>query len=366
MKKGKHPIQPKATDGIQFRKEAKAVIKGGDAKIKSNPSEGSGNPKPRKHEVKDLKIHLDIFANALDFISNSLDPILKDSSAVSVKYSILHLHAGVELIFKEILKEEHWSLIFQKVDEADKQHLRTGNFISVNHATALTRLNNICGIRFDETELFSLEDLRRRRNIIEHYVFPVEDDPSALKSTVSEVLLTVLNLIETYFDENEIKGHASEHLKNIRKKSQEFREFVEKKLLKIQPKIEELAKEFDVITCPSCYQNTFVLDDKFRCLYCSYTDDPEEVATSYIENVMKVSEYYEVTQGGHFPLEDCPECGAHTLVVRDNDYLCFSCLQKWEHSSLDTCDRCGSLYHANEEDGTICSSCWGDIISSPD
>ena len=56
-------------------------------------------------------IRLDLFENGLDFIDNSLDQILNLTDHHKLKYSILHLSAGIELVLKEILQREHWSLL---------------------------------------------------------------------------------------------------------------------------------------------------------------------------------------------------------------------------------------------------------------
>lgn len=45
----------------------------------------------------------------LDFITNSLNPILESNNEHELKYSILHISAGLELLLKEILRNEHWS-----------------------------------------------------------------------------------------------------------------------------------------------------------------------------------------------------------------------------------------------------------------
>jgi len=49
-----------------------------------------------------------------------------------IKYAVLHLFAGIELVLKERLRREHWSLIFEKTDKANKLSLDKGDFVSVN------------------------------------------------------------------------------------------------------------------------------------------------------------------------------------------------------------------------------------------
>lgn len=314
--------------------------------------------KPAQVKKKDPgvpEIQLDLLENGLDFISNSLDPLLKAESEHELKYSILHLHAGVELIIKEILRKEHWSLIFEKIETADKAKLQTGDFVSVNNATSLTRLRNICQIQFEPNELANLEALRKKRNIIEHFVF--HNNPNELRSIASEVLIVVLKLIDENLDAASISFQAKINLDNIRRKSSDFTEFADRIMLKIKTRLVDLSKEYEIIKCPECFQKSFVLNEELICLFCNYTDNPPAVAKAYIENIMRISEYYEVTQGGYFPLEYCPECGAHALVPLDDGYKCFSCLNKWKHGELENCGRCNSLYLPGKSDMGMCESC---------
>lgn len=57
------------------------------------------------------------------------------------KYAILHLCSALELLFKAILEQAHWSLIFENVNEASGRKLHTGDFHSVRFDTAIKRLS---------------------------------------------------------------------------------------------------------------------------------------------------------------------------------------------------------------------------------
>jgi len=305
---------------------------------------------------------LDLLENGLDFISSSLDPILKSELEIELKYSILHLSAGVELIIKEILRKEHWSLIFQNVDKADSSSLASGDFISVNNETALNRLQNICKVKLNQDTIRHLGALRKKRNKIEHFAF--RENEFELKSISSEVLMIILGLIDKNIDTKDISFAARINISNIKRKSAEFKEFNEKALSKCKDKIKEYSKKYEILQCPNCFQRCFVINEDLKCLFCNYSNTPEQAARSYIENVQRISEYVEVTQGGYFPLDDCPECGSNTVISESDSYLCFNCLSKWDEDVLERCGACNSLYKADRYDMGYCKNCQESIFAS--
>src|SRR5690625_2604095 len=79
--------------------------------------------------------------NSYDFIEKGLEAILSNNEN-EYKYAILHLYSGVLLFLKDILYKEHWVLIFQDVNKADKSKLFDGTIKSVNHDTLINRLKN--------------------------------------------------------------------------------------------------------------------------------------------------------------------------------------------------------------------------------
>jgi hypothetical protein len=65
----------------------------------------------------------------------------------SVRYSLLYLYTGTELIFRARLYAENWTYIFLDMDEADKERLSSGNYRSVDFPGCIDRLERLCGIR---------------------------------------------------------------------------------------------------------------------------------------------------------------------------------------------------------------------------
>lgn len=105
-------------------------------------------------------INLKMVDNGLDFILKSLDTI--DKSDEDLKYSLLNLHAGIQLMLKEILYQKDWSLIFQRIEDADFEKLRTGDFSSVNYKTLIKRLKEEYDLDLDKKLSDKLRWLKKK------------------------------------------------------------------------------------------------------------------------------------------------------------------------------------------------------------
>lgn len=114
-------------------------------------------------------IQFDLIENGLDFITSGVEHILKEKSPHELKYAILHLSAGTELLLKEMLKIEHWTLIFENPNHAKYELLKNGEFKSVDFETLIIRLTNICQIKITDKEksiLKQLKNLEIKLNIL--------------------------------------------------------------------------------------------------------------------------------------------------------------------------------------------------------
>lgn len=303
------------------------------------------------------KIEFDLLENGLDFINNSLNPILKSKNDHELKYSILHISAGLELILKEILRKEHWSLIFEKVDNANLNSLLTGDFLSASFETILNRLEKIAEIQISEDAKKYIRDIRKKRNRIEHFAFKEND--VAIKSIVSNVLSNIHEIIRENLDLKDYSVKSQDLYKEILRKSTRFEEFTSLLNSKLKPELDKLRLQtIKIFDCPECFQHTLPIDGDLKCLFCSYTDSPENVAHSYIQNIRKISEFEELKDGGYFPLEDCPNCHDHALLVLDNSFICFSCSEIWNSDELRSCDWCNELYEIiDDHDFGMCDGC---------
>lgn len=313
-------------------------------------------------KINDIK--LDLLENGLDFIDNSIDPILNVKNQHELKYSILHLSAGIELILKEILKNEHWSFIFEDINKANKKGLESGDFISVSFETIIKRLENIAEMEIPKESISLIRDIRKRRNKIEHFI--LEENEEAIKSIVSMVLHSIFEIINEYIDFNSCSEKAKEMFNILKAKSLKFKEYTSVKFTNIIPEIECLEKEgVRIITCPECLQKAFPLDEDYTCLFCGYTDTSENVLDAYVEKIMRICIIADIMDGGDSPICECQECGHDTFIFINNEdvnkkYICFNkfCLNEVDEEEISYCNDCGRLYHGTPIDGIdLCPDC---------
>ncbi len=298
---------------------------------------------------KDIKFGL--LENGFDFILSSLMYVAKPRTKSDLKYAILHLCAGMELILKERLRREHWSLLFEDINKANIRDFETGSFRSVSFGTCIDRLKGICNISVSlDNKKPLLFNFREKRNRLEH--FGIVSSKEALTGSTAQVLSILLDFINGELLPNDFSKIERELLNQLRSKLSEFQNFVKRRLEQIDPDIKKAEKELYKVQCPTCYQETFILgNDNPYCLFCTYSTKPEFAAEEW--------------DGGTYLPDVCPECGRETLVdigpsgsqSKQDQYICFACGQAWKESSMNECMTCGNLYLVEEDDCGICPNC---------
>lgn len=304
-----------------------------------------------------------VLENGLDFIYTALSHLKGDPKPRDIKYAVLHLSAGVELILKDRLRREHWSLVFDDVDKADLETYSSGDFISVNLKTSIQRLTKICDVDISSDEQRSLFNLRKSRNRLEH--FASVDSSTALKASSSGVLSFTLDFISDEIDELEDK--EKELLSNIRKLLPEFEQFVKNRMNEINEIL--AADDCPIVECPRCTQSAMKVDDGVTCHFCGYSADGDTGAQDYAESLFGL-DWKHVADGGEIPIYACPECGSEALVdvgrlkedFNSDRFVCFSCGNSWAWETMDFCVRCGNPIPHDPKEGTpICESCWSNM-----
>jgi len=310
-----------------------------------------------KHKASD-NIKFDLIENGLDFVTSGLEHILRNESPHQLKYAILHLSAGTELLLKELLKNEHWSLIFENPNLAKFELLGTGEFKSVDFETLMTRLTNVCELELSDKEKSILRQLKKLRNKIEHFEF--EENVKAIKSLSSRVLCLLLSFINSNFEIKSLSSTSQEYVERLREALAKFKEFTELRAAQIKAELELAQKNFNIENCPLCRQSTLILNEPLECLFCGYSDEPQKVAALYAENILGESYYLCIKDGGEYPVIDCIHCDEpDTFVSKGGDgYVCFNCFETNQNDELKSCVQCGQIFESLEEDGLhICEYC---------
>lgn len=306
------------------------------------------------------EISFTVLENGLDFIYSALNYIKGDPQKKDLKYAVLHLSAGVELVFKEKLRQTHWSFVFDNIDKANLNSYNTGDFNSVNLDKSIQRLIELCNVSINDEQKRILSKLRKSRNQLEH--FAIVDSPIALKASSAGVLSFIVDFITNEFDKKIQNPTEIELINAIQALLPEFDHFVKTRMSEILDRI----SKFDnpVVECPRCTQKALAIDDGTSCFFCGYSADGESSVKDYIESLYGITWKY-IADGGDYPIYSCPECGDETLLDRKSlvgeelvRFICFSCGNTWEWGYMDFCARCGTPTSCNPEDGfALCHSC---------
>ena len=226
-----------------------------------------------------------------------------------LKYSILHLSSGVELILKERLKREHWSLLFENIDKADKENLESGDFNSVYFQTALVRLKGISGIKFDEQTIETIKKLRQQRNIIEHFHFKPNEKylTEVINKTSASIIVFICNNLNPW----EFKCAANDLYTSLLSNLTETNYYNYAKEL-ISEKLKDISNKW-IIQCNKCFQEYLILDDINLCLFCGSRPTNKELVNEIAMDTTPNE------------IINCPYCYSTNLYCLNKKFLCLDC-----------------------------------------
>ncbi|MFE4305689.1 hypothetical protein [Streptomyces sp. NPDC056891] len=297
--------------------------------------------------------HFPPVANGLDYLVSVVDLLESDSggsTARELKYAVLHLAAGAEVLLKARLQIEHWSLVFTHPGQATREALEDGSLSSCGPDETRQRLKNIVGITFSGREEQALKDLARSRNQLQHWGLTGEQArASVVASTTARVLNFLVAFVEDHLlpwlQEPEL-SEAREEMGHVRDGLAFIEQYVRERMKDLAPRLGRVRRS--TVQCPLCRQWALVahgyespqeiddldIDDMFNveCLFCTERLTPREAAHEYAGVIL-----------GHFGNEEafdlpaevhlCPECkndvlvrGAATVAAPNRPVdFCFAC-----------------------------------------
>ena len=313
------------------------------------------------HRMNDNKterssFQLGLLGNGLDFILDAAERAVNDTPR-DLKYAVLNLVDGVELLIKARLEKEHWSLLFDQVDKASQEKLKQGDFKSVDFAQAYDRLRNIAGVKIDDTAWKHLDDLRKLRNRTRHY--NIDFELEQVKSMLAECLNFCHSFCHQQFAPLAEDDFNKGLLEQIWDHLTRNKEFVGVRLQAIDANL----KGQHVWECPSCWQKAVVVDTNDTvCEFCHVAPDPRNLAEHN-----SGSRSSDPSDPGII-LDDCPECWMGLIMNSIVGLECkaiFMCSYCGESGYyLDCCARCGSvvgLTDVKKPDLSFCDNCVEDI-----
>jgi hypothetical protein len=103
-----------------------------------------------------------LLSNAQDFILSAIEQA-NSTASNNWKYAILNLATGIELVLKARVALEHWTLLFDKVDNTSIEKLKSGDFNSATFAQVINRLEKICKVYLCKSLKDNFENTRSIR-----------------------------------------------------------------------------------------------------------------------------------------------------------------------------------------------------------
>ena len=291
------------------------------------------------------KIENSILENGLCFIEKAiayLEIIEKnDSKKDELKYAICHLFSGIFLILKERLCCEHWTLLFDKISEANEKKFYSGDFRGLSFTDCQDRLSNILSIEFKDEEKKTLKRLRKERNKAEHF-FITNFDLLSYKSLLYNSLKFVIEFIE----KNMASHGKCEKVKGIKENMVCLDTFIKSRLREISPIVNKRSKPFNYINLPfeclTCGQKALVFEEEtaefLECLFCLERVKPDQYSDLF--ECQEISGF-----GKEYISAICHLCGEEDGIVPYNEngpqsYYCLYC-----DSNLDSgCESCGIFF----------------------
>jgi hypothetical protein len=137
-----------------------------------------------------------VVTNGLDFLESAVDHLATGGER-ALRYAAVHLNAAIETLLKAQLAREHWALVVDDVDRADRRAYDTGGFRSVNITKALQRLRAVASSVTDE-EIVRIKAVERLRNQVAHFAVPGEN-PRRTEVIIARGLDVLLHFIDREF-----------------------------------------------------------------------------------------------------------------------------------------------------------------------
>lgn len=323
--------------------------------------------------------------NGLDFILDAVRQLKlyketedEEEKSRALKYCLLHLWPGIELVMKARIYLENWAYIFSDIDKANKQNLHNGEFITIDYAKCIVRLKNLCNISLSPDDQKAFKELKDIRNQTEHFTSKASEE--AIESRINHALTATVNFLKnSYIEfsspsivdirEDSLGGLTSKEEKYIEEINIAVGELDDQHLGAVElarTRACEVTCEDELVECPMCKEHTLVIGDgRCHCFLCGHEGDGESVAEEYLSSVKGLDEYHNAKDGEEYPLFQCPECGKYSFVKNERKYICFSCRAMYPLNEVGFRNDCGAPYikYDADDDIGLCQGCLDNRVS---
>lgn len=319
--------------------------------------------------------------NGLDYLQDAVERLCGTPGSRDLKYAVLHLHAGIEVLVKFRLICDDWRLVLTEESAGTtEQQFNEGEFRSIGVGLALKRLQELDGITFSASQKKAAVAVERLRNQFQHH--GLTSTTQAVEAQSAKALAFIVDFLDKHVrTEPQLtpadRALFDQTLPGIRALLGKIAAFVEHRMERIRPALDAGTTWW----CPDCGQLAVLAQSAAfgppvailahtepRCAFCTRQwPSRAEYMDAFTGSV---SLYEAVTTGGEPPTEPCPDCGQDLLVWFDPDTgelavgmfaRCFGCQAEFD----DRCWRCNrpAVAPAGKEEGTVCGDCWDEMMS---
>lgn len=310
-----------------------------------------------------------ISESAFDFLERSVDEI-----KTHPKYSVIHFATAVELLLKTRLMHEHWSLVVERISDADLESFLSGKCKTVGPTEAIKRLGNVCGQNIPKDAAAQFQKIATHRNRMIHFFHEVgsgKADSAVVEEVVKEQCLCWFHLerlLERWEDQFALFKQKIQRTRWLMRRN---RSYLSVAFDRLEPKIEQDKKKGKIFhACSGCGYDAAEVgalsDILFEqiCRVCGLSEAYAEIdCPAECENKIHI-------EADHGSARTCSSCGHEvspdelgeilgTEYVDPLDYtqmncaLCMSLGSVVQHHEIYVCTEC--LSTSNEIAG--CSWC---------
>lgn len=254
----------------------------------------------RQHHLHFPPIH-----NGADYLVSVVDHLTKDDVRPrDLKYAVLHLQAAIEVLLKERLSREHWTLVFSDPGQASLRRFHEGDFESCTIKQAVQRLRSIAGCNITDDDRSALVALAADRNALQHY--GLSQNTHAVEARAGRVLDFLYRFIHEELINPTIgtpDERLSYELNLVSRGVRSIDAFVKQRMRRLRGDLK--GHEPRTIDCPACGQTALVLaasQPQHRCHFCEKIYHRAEIMR------------FNLTRGEGLLRTQCPRCQDQALI----------------------------------------------------
>ena len=210
----------------------------------------------------------------MDFLASAVEHLSGDPSERDLKYALLHLASGIELVLKERLRQRDPAQLYQRPEKFDAADFAAGDFQSTNAKDTVKRLVDVAGVTISDADRTQLQLLRDKRNRVEH--FGLDDTVDAVSAITARALGFALDFIAAELDGASLSSEAADELRGIREALPKLQAFVADRWKRITKDVSDARTA--VVACSGCGEKAAVIDDGASCRFCGYAVGAEDGA----------------------------------------------------------------------------------------